>query len=74
MSQRDLSQRATECADAIEKTRDPQRRAALVCLRKLWIALDDHKAFMTHRQLAEQIDDVSEVHAAFFGPDKSRLN
>jgi hypothetical protein len=74
MSQPDPWQRATECAEAIQKTFDPDRRIALAYLRKLWVVLDNQRTFMTQRQLAEQIESIGEIHAVFFGPDKSRLH
>jgi hypothetical protein len=66
--------RAVECAEAIQKTFDPDRRLALAYLQGLWVALDDEKNFMTQRELAEQIESIGELHADFFGPDKSRLH
>ena len=74
MPQPDPWQRATECAAAIQKTFDPNRRSALAHLQQLWIALSDQKTFMTQRQLAEEIESISELHADFFGPDKNRLH
>ena len=74
MSQPDPWQRATECAEAIQRTFDPDRRLALAHLQQLWIVLGDQKTFMTQRELAEEIEGISELHADFFGPDKSRLH
>ena len=74
MSQPDPWQRATECAEAIQRTFDPDRRLALAHLQQLWIVLGDQKTFMTQRELAEEIDSIGELHADFFGPDKSRLH
>jgi hypothetical protein len=74
MSQPDPWQRAAECAKAIQKTIDPDRRLALAHLQELWVTLGDEKTFMTQRQLAEEIESINELHADFFGPDKSRLH
>jgi hypothetical protein len=74
MSQPDPWQRAVQCADAIQKTLDPVRRKALRQLQDLWVALDHEKTFMTHRALADEIESIGEIHAVFFGPDKSRLH
>jgi hypothetical protein len=74
MSQPDPWQRAAECAEAIQETVDPDRRLALAYLQELWVALDDQKAFMTQMELSEEIESISELHADFFGPDKSRLH
>jgi len=74
MSQPDPWQRATECAEAIQKTFDPDRRLALAHLQGLWVTLSDEKNFMTQRELAEEIESISKLHVDFFGPDKSRLH
>jgi hypothetical protein len=74
MSQPDPWQRAAECAEAIQRTVDPDRRMALGYLQKLWATLSDQKNFMTQRELAEEFESIGEIHADFFGPDKSRLH
>jgi hypothetical protein len=74
MSQPDPWQRAVQCAYAIQMTFDPVRRKALRQLQDLWVALDHEKTFMTHRELAEEIESIGEIHAAFFGPDERRLH
>ena len=74
MSQPDTWLRAAECADAIQKTFDPNRRLALAHLQRLWVTLSDQKNFMTQRELAEEIESIGALHADFFGPDKGRLH
>jgi hypothetical protein len=72
--QPDPWQRAVQCAKAIRVTLDPARRKALRQLQDLWVALDHDKTFMTRMQLADEIESIDEIHAVFFGPDKSRLH
>lgn len=67
-------QRAIQCADAIQTTLDPMRRKALRKLQDLWVALDHEKIFMTHRELAEEIESLGNIHAGFLGPDRSKLH
>jgi hypothetical protein len=69
--QPDPWQRAAECAEAIQKTVDPDRGMALGYLQKLW---GDQKSFMTQRELAGEIESIGELHADLFRPDKSKLH
>jgi hypothetical protein len=63
MSQRDLWEKAAECARAIEATGDPLQREMLTHLQTLWTNLANESPFMRPDNLEEQIAAISEIHA-----------
>jgi hypothetical protein len=62
MSQKDLWEKAAECARAIAATSDPNHREMLTHLRTLWINLANESPFLGDK-LAEQVATVSGIHA-----------
>ncbi len=67
MSQRDLLDKAAECARAIETTGDPERRGVLAMLQKLWTNLANEAGFLGVDALAEEIAKVEGIHAQVVG-------
>jgi hypothetical protein len=62
MSQRDLWEKAAECARAIEATTDPARREMLTHLQMLWTNLANAGPFLGRAKLADQVAAIGRIH------------
>jgi hypothetical protein len=62
MSQRDLWEKAAECARAIEATSDPTQREMLTHLQTLWTNLANESPFLVDAKLADKIAAISGIH------------
>ena len=63
MSQKDLFDKAAECARMIGTTNDPLRRDMLTHLQTLWTNLANESLILGEAALAEQIATVTTIHA-----------
>jgi hypothetical protein len=63
MSQKDLFEKAAECARMIEATSDPEKREILTHLQALWTDLANESQFLGGDKLADQIAGLSRIHA-----------
>jgi hypothetical protein len=64
----DFQEKVAECVRAIQVTKDPHARKALIQLRKLWRNVAAGSAVVGKRQLAEEIDHLSQIHARLMPP------
>ena len=62
MSQRDLWEKAAECAQAIDATSDPTRREMLTHLQTLWTDLANESPFLNGPNREERIAVVEGLH------------
>jgi hypothetical protein len=64
----DFQVKVAECVRALNATKDPRARKALLQLRKMWRVIADECAVFSKRQLAEEIDHLSRIHAGLMPP------
>jgi len=62
MSQRELWEKAAECARAIEATTDPARREMLTHLQMVWANLANASPLLGRAKLADQVAAISGIH------------
>jgi hypothetical protein len=62
---------AAECARAVEASNDPERRAVLGNLQKLWIALGNKEQLLSEQQVLKETEGLYVLHAQFFGSSAS---
>jgi len=67
MSQRDLLDKAAECARAIAAAGEPARREVLAKLQELWINLANESESLSVDFLAKEIATIERVHAQVMG-------
>jgi hypothetical protein len=61
MSIVDPWEKAAECARAIQRTIDPQRRAVLTNLQRLWVGLANERDFLTEEQVANKAEQIGRL-------------
>ena len=62
MSQIDPWEKAAECARAIHISIDPHRKAVLINLQQMWIALGNQRNFLTHEELVPRHSDFDRLN------------
>jgi hypothetical protein len=67
MSQVDPWEKAAECARAIQISIDPHRKAVLINLQQMWIALANQRDFLTEEELALEVETIGRLHVKFGG-------
>jgi hypothetical protein len=74
MSQVDPWEKAAECARAIQISVDPHRKAVLVNLQQMWIALANEREFLTQEELAREAETIGRLHVKFGGADSVQVH
>ena len=67
-------EKAAECARAIEISFNPHRKAALINLQHMWIALGNQRDFLTQDELAREVEAIGRLHLKFAGADSVQIN
>jgi hypothetical protein len=65
MSQIDPWEKAAECARAIQISTDPHRKAVLINLQQMWIALGNQRTFLTQEEIAREAEAIGRLHVKF---------
>jgi hypothetical protein len=74
MSQVDPWEKAAECARAIQISIDPHRKAVLINLQQMWIALASQREFLTQEELARETETIGRLHVRFGGADSAQVH
>jgi hypothetical protein len=74
MSQVDPWEKAAECANAIQISIDPHRKAVLINLQQMWIALASQRDFLTQEELAREVETIGRLHAKFGGAERVQVH
>ena len=74
MSQVDPWEKAAECARAIQISIDPHRKAVLINLQQMWIALANEREFLTQEELAREAETIGRFHVKFGGADSVHIH
>jgi hypothetical protein len=67
MAQVDPWEKALECGRAIYAAKDPQDRAVLSNLQKLWVALGNEARLLMDQQILNMAEDLNRLHAQVLG-------
>jgi hypothetical protein len=62
MLQIDPRRKAAECARAIERVADPERRIVLESLRSLWLAMSNALSILDEPDRAGQLSTIEQIH------------
>jgi hypothetical protein len=74
MSQVDPWEKAAECARAIQISVDPHRKAVLINLQQMWIALGNQRDCLTQDELAREAETIGRLHVKFGGADSVQVH
>jgi hypothetical protein len=74
MSQVDPWEKAAECARAIQISIDPHRKAVLINLQQMWIALGNQRDFLTQGELAREAEAIGRLHVKFGGAESVQVH
>ena len=74
MFQVDPWEKAADCARAIQICIDPHRKAVLINLQQMWIALGNQREFLTEEELAREVEMIGRLHLKFGDADGEQLH
>jgi hypothetical protein len=68
MSEVDPWEKAAECARAIQMSFDPHRKAVLLNLQQMWIALANERNLLTEEELAREAEHIGHLQVQMTDP------